>query len=190
MNLEARLCQDFPFDSLWHGAHQVDLRDNPHLDMVPRSLGQLDPTITKKVLLDFATNKWESLEEGHLAALRTNRLLQALALQMGCFFSLPSDKRLNFAYFMLTDSLCETLPFDTTWRGASHINFSGNPLLTRVPRCLRHLNPSTTAMILMDALQFTDRKERELAQCSGPNSNGVKMEVNRTPACSMYQVAI
>src|SRR3989338_5374739 len=113
-----------PFMTTWHDAEIIDLRENPSLTSVPRSLAFLNPNTVQTIKFP-STDSWAPREQ-YLASLPPIDMICCLSLQDLPFdqlirVPLPFNRRLDLQYLSLSDFNCGNLPFQSTWHHAQSI---------------------------------------------------------------------
>ena len=155
--LHAKHCELFPFQSNWHGVRVIDLRGNPKLSRVPRSIGHLDPAITQSILFDPFPS--QSKDENQYIQLDTPTLISVMkfklqhdppAITLDKYFN-SATQTLDLRLLNLDNEQACRLPlYEPRWWNIRRIDFTRNPQLTQIPACLGFLNPQLITHIDFD----------------------------------------
>ncbi|MDP2436925.1 MAG: protein kinase [archaeon] len=135
----------------------VDLRNNPHLTRIPRSLGHLGSEITQEIILDAFSSPTEEtyrmLPRWRLFTVIRFKLVHdgsSAQLDLAQFFDSVTGV-LNLRGANLTTEQAEALPlYEPLWWRVQQIDLSDNPKLTQIPTCLGFLDPAVTRRITID----------------------------------------
>ncbi|MDP1602858.1 MAG: protein kinase, partial [Legionella sp.] len=157
LQLSAKHCELFPFQSNWHDARVIDFRDNPNLTRFPRSIGHLDPSITREIRFD----PFQSLSEDELrySQLDASSLITVMKsklqydppkINLDIYFNTTTQtldlRRLNLD----NEQACQLPLYEPRWWNIRRIDFTKNPRLTQIPACLGFLDPQVIMRIDFD----------------------------------------